>query len=683
MSSGAEDPTIVEQKRREFDAVRTDHLKRRQLYEDPTFLPVDSSLFFSTPPAFPVQWLRPNEITWYGPKPVFSDGINRFDVCQGELADCWFVAAMACLCSRPEYRPLFERVVDPNQSFQDDWYAGVFRFNFWRFGQWEQVLIDDLLPTRGGHLVYSYSPHRNEFWPALMEKAYAKVNGSFEGLSLGFLLDSLTDLTGGLAEFYRLHGPDADFPKNIHKIIHRALERQSIIGCNILNSGRGVEALRPNGLLEAHAYTIGDIREIEYGQNRENKVILIKVRNPLGDSMEWNGRWNERSDEWQQISPELRKDLVISKPDGEFWMEFGDFQEQFDDVIICNLTPDSPVDFKKKWFSVDHHGRWTKYFNAGGSSSSPKHWSNPQYLLKLEDTDEDDDNMCSVVIQLMQKDRRKIKRQDIRARFLNIGFYVYKIPEGLSPPLKKEFFQHNKSVASAGDHSRQVTKRLTLSPGKYVVVPCTFNAEEEGDFYLRFFFEKGQVSEYLDQKTGAPNILEPTPSPEWKEKEQTFRDFFYKVSGEDLEVNAFELREAINEELKKENINISTDACKSFITLMAADGYNKLSFNAFQTLWDYLSTWKAHFFQFDVDRSGSLDSRELGKVTDAAGYRLSNETLGRLVFRYADENGKISLNNCFAAMAHLMNTHNVFRDTQNYGRSILGLEQWLERTLFL
>ena len=69
------------------------------------------------------------------------------------------------------------------------------QIKFYKDGEWRVVTIDDQLPCRNDkHLIFSRCKDDNEFWVPLMEKAFAKLNGSYISIESGHLVEKKNKL---------------------------------------------------------------------------------------------------------------------------------------------------------------------------------------------------------------------------------------------------------------------------------------------------------------------------------------------------------------------------------------------------------------------------------------------------------------------------------------------------------
>uniref|UniRef100_A0A8D3CAK7 Calpain-3 n=1 Tax=Scophthalmus maximus TaxID=52904 RepID=A0A8D3CAK7_SCOMX len=612
-----------------FLELRDKYVKKKVVFEDPLFPADDSSLFYSHKPSMKIEWKRPSEIC---ENPEFIvDGANRTDICQGELGDCWLLAAIACLTLNEK---LLYRVIPPDQSFTRD-YAGIFHFQFWRYGEWIDVVVDDRVPTCRNQLVFTKSFRKNEFWSALLEKAYAKLHGSYEALKGGNTLEAMEDFTGGVTEFFEL----SEAPKELYSIMKKALARGSLMGCSIdVVSASEVETRTEQGLVKGHAYSIIGLEECDVVA-KNTKIRLIRLRNPWGLVL-WKGPWSANSKEWRAFPFVFCYTLPLSCSPSR--MSFDEFKRNFTKLEMCNLTPDAlQGEERHSWTVSINEGRWVRGSSAGGCRNFPDtFWTNPQYRLQLNEEDDDPEDgqvACTVVVALMQKGRRMQRHQG--ARFLTIGFSIYEMC-GQNQHLQKDFFLYTASRAKCKMYInlREVTERFRLPPGEYVVIPTTFEAHREGEFILRVFSEKQSTS---DLSALQRKLLEPE---EETEEEKQFRAIYQQISGE---VSASENAET----------TLGEHACFvsafSITDLSQTDGTGKLNLQEFKHLWKKIKEWQLIFKRFDQDKSGSISSFEMRNAVNGAGFHLNKQLYDIIAMRYADEHLNIDFDSYICCFVRL------------------------------
>ncbi|KAM4714625.1 calpain-5 [Anableps anableps] len=551
-----------------FNKLRRSCLRRGALFKDPLFPATNQSLFYKRTPPPGLTWKRPREIC-KDPR-LFVDGISTRDLHQGSLGNCWMVAAISCLASESS---LWKKVI-PDHMDQEwnpkrpDLYAGIFHFRFWRFGHWVDVVVDDRLPvSQDGVLLFCRSATPREFWSALLEKAYAKLNGCYEALEGGNTAEALIDFTGGVSEPLSLDcealSRHSERRKALFQTLAKVHEHKSLITCSIRPAeGETVESVLDCGLVRGHAYGITAVKKVRLGENLlktggTSRFFMVRMRNPWGTT-DWKGAWSQGSEQWQQLSRAEREKMAIVVRDvGEFWMDFQDFCCYFTDVVVCRLVQRTLLWPSSHWRETQSYGEWapdpdahiTPPLSTGKYSTTalalsrsnirPEgskqrgnevRKSNQEGRKRGEVVEEmDKRSRCGgcinhrdtflhnpqfmfevqnkeeeVLICLQQEDRRVLKKNG-GGENLPIGFEVLKVEVNRCSRVQNVVEQAASSIYM---DSRSVTLRGTLAPGRYVVLPTTFLPGDTGRFLLRLFSHSHVQLRELKEELPSPSLFQ-------------------------------------------------------------------------------------------------------------------------------------------------------------------------------
>ncbi|GAB1301317.1 Calpain-13 [Apodemus speciosus] len=433
-------------------------------------------------PAF-LRAIKPEEQRIYPSAPLTSFWKVQADLTSNkeEQGDCWFLAALGSLTQNPQC--LQKILIDQSYSRQ---YAGIFQFRFWQCGQWVEVVVDDRLPVVGNSFLFVHPRRGNqEFWPCLMEKAYAKLLGSYSQLHYGYLPDALVDLTGGVVTIVNLHSS----PPDLLMAVKTAVQAGSMVACATPRGPTEEAEVMENGLVSQHAYTVtGAEQGIQYQKGWEE---IIRLWNPWGNT-EWRGRWRDGSQEWKETQDPRKSQLYGNKDDGEFWMSCRDFQENFSCLFVCNQIPitlDHGVTPNESWRQMRFKNQVISGNTAGG------HGRDLQYFFGVQEPT--DSNNVVVAFTIMPQ---SLKTEE---EIFPLQFQVFKVDsqfQKFQERLPPAFFSPFRNAAQGIDYVTKYnfTRSFRLSPGTYVVVPSAHGKEVE--FLLRIFLKMPEEDSESEQQ---------------------------------------------------------------------------------------------------------------------------------------------------------------------------------------
>ena len=422
-----------------------------------------------------ITWRRPQD---YIPAmahkkiKIFRDGVNPNDISQGQLGDCWLMSSIAVVAnSTTMIKDMFRHPVSKSKQKKEQ-KAGGYRVYINKSGWYHNVIVDSYLPTYNAAVYFGRSagdPY--ELWVSLLEKAYAKMHGSYARIIGGNPLQALQDLTGfpvySFNDTWREAAIDEKKASAFFKDLLRHRRKGYLISISTPGadtSAYNVDGARANpaevearyraaGLNTGHAYSVLKVRQFLIP-----RVKLLKIRNPWGTGDEWTGAWGKNSDKWKKHSLVRRSCNPSKESDGTFWMEWKDAVRFFEGGGVCMV--------KKAWFQYHLQGQFVGI--------------NPSIVLKIELKSKQ-----KIFFTLSQKDRRMIDDESEQLyKGLLISVTGYNVESGMQEVLALSTSNPEVSTREKYEYTvaRDVGLEMELDPAQspFYVIPRIMVANRSG-----------------------------------------------------------------------------------------------------------------------------------------------------------------------------------------------------------
>jgi hypothetical protein len=266
-----------------------------------------------------LKWSRPHQLilenyTLFG-KNITPDAIEA-----GMLGDSYFLSALAALAQ--ESHLITDLFITKEANAE-----GYYVVRLCVQGKWKEIELDDCFPcfSEDRSLAFGHSTG-SELWVILLEKAWAKLHGSYAEIVSGNMDEALRTLTGAPTDCYKtaeLNEKDQDF---LWDELLYSKTRKYIICCDSSEYSGEPSELAVKGLEAYHAYIVIDIEETKLESSEDRR--LLKIKNPVGPTT-WKG---------ESVHFSYNGHGNLLEEENVFTLEYSEFLKYFSNIQICKYN---------------------------------------------------------------------------------------------------------------------------------------------------------------------------------------------------------------------------------------------------------------------------------------------------------------------------------------------------------